>query len=744
MPDLIVAPAKNDAYARFKAADAINATADLGLTRGGVPNIPDTNLAPLKEATQEAFQLDVGDLCRMFEESEESTYTARQEAERDRDYVDNKQLTAEELATLKKRGQPPQIDNRIKTKIDYLVGLEKQQRIDPKALPRTPIHEVDADGATQALRYVAETEDYDAKRSGVWRNLMVEGAGAIGVAVKPGSYGNEQGIDITIRRYSWDRIFWDPHSAELDFCDAGYYGTVVWMDYDEALAMYGAEAGAKDALDTTLSSAPSQTYDDKPKWTLWADKKRKRVRIVQIWLKRDEQWHFAEFTKGGILKAGPSPYVTDKGESDCELFFQSAYVDRDNNRYGLVREMITLQDGINKRHSKALHLLNTVHVTSLEGAVDDVEKARREFQRPDGWNVVNRVVDGGVDQQIRVETRLDLAAAQLQLLQEAKNSIDLKGPNATQMGDKTQGSSAASGKAILASQQGGMISLGDLLDNLRHLDRRVFRAVWARIRQYWTEEKWIRVTDDERNIKWVGMNIDPEKMQQLQMQAQQNPEIANKIGGIIASIAELDCDIIIDEVPDVIASQEQFGMLVELKKMDMNGELPFKALVKASSIKDKSKMLEEMEKNEQARAQQPNPEIQAEQAKLQVQQQADQGKLAIAKEKNQIDAEADQRKHELEVARLQAEVGMHQQKLVAELHTHREKINAQVSEKANTERAVNEVKGQEPVVKAVTTAVEKMTEAIAGMNTALTAPRRLIRDKDGKAAGVVIEADARP
>ena len=545
-------------------------------------------------------KLSVADLVRMFEESEDSTYQARKDSERDRDYVDNKQLTDAELKTLKARGQPPQIDNRIKTKIDYLVGLEKQQRIDPKALPRTPLHETDADAATQALRYVADTEGFDNKRSGVWRNMLVEGSGGVSVSVEQTPYG----MEIKLKRIAWDRMFADPHSSETDYSDAGYLGVVIWMDYSEALALYGKEPGAKDALDSTMSSAPSDTYDDKPKWNHWADKKRKRVRICQIWLKKGNDWHFAEFTKGGILKAGPSPYKTDRGESDCELFFQSAYVDRDNNRYGLVREMITLQDGINKRHSKALHLLNTVQITSLRGAVNDVEKARKEAARPDGWIEVNEIAQGGLGNNIKFETRLDLAAAQLQLLQEAMNSIDLKGPNATQMGDKTQGSSAASGKAILASQQGGMVSLGDLLDTLRHLDRRVFRAVWSRVRQYWTEEKWIRITDDERNIKWVGMNIDPEKMQQLQMKAQQNPDVANKIGGVMGSVAELDCDIIIDEVPDVIASQEQFGMLVDLKKMDANNELPFRALVQASSIKDKSKMLDEMDK-----AKQPNPQV---------------------------------------------------------------------------------------------------------------------------------------
>jgi hypothetical protein len=96
--------------------------------------------------------LDVSDLCRMFEESESASLTSRKDAERDRDYVDGKQLSSDELAELTRRGQPPVIDNRIKTKIDYLVGLEKQQRVKPKAFPRTPRHEADADAANTARK----------------------------------------------------------------------------------------------------------------------------------------------------------------------------------------------------------------------------------------------------------------------------------------------------------------------------------------------------------------------------------------------------------------------------------------------------------------------------------------------------------------------------------------------------------------------------------------------------------------
>lgn len=549
------------------------------------------------EDTEVDGLLAVGDLVRMFEDSEEATQEARQTAERDRDYYDNKQLTADEMAALKKRGQPPVIANRIKRKVDFLVGLEKQQRVDPKALPRTPMHDEDAAGATQALRFVAESEDYDSKRSAVWRNMLIEGAGGIAVAVEPARVDRQQMMASTmltpmpeyvirLRRVAWDRMFWDPHSAEADFSDAGYLGVVLWMDHDEALARYRDNPEAADILETTMQSVGyADTYDDKPKYQLWADPKRKRVRIVQMWIKRDEEWFFAEFSRGGILKAGPSPYRTDTGESDCELIFQSSFVDRDNNRYGAVREMISPQDEINKRRSKALHLLNTAQIVTEEGAVNDIEKTRREAARPDGVILVNP----GFGDRFKFETRTDLATGHFQLLQEAKGEIDLMGPNASMLGE--DGDGTASGKAIIASQQGGMVQMGDLLDNLRHLDRRVFRAVWNRIRQFWTTEKWIRVTDDERNVKWLGMNVDP---MAVQMQMQQDPAMGARIAGVVQSVAELDCDIIIDEAPDsVTPALEQWQELAGLAKAGV--PIPPDILVEAApNLKNKDRILERM------------------------------------------------------------------------------------------------------------------------------------------------------
>lgn len=614
--------------------------------------------------------LSVADLCRMFEEAEEASYEARQLAERDRDYYDNKQLTDAQIAVLRERGQPEVIINRIKRKIDYLVGLEKQQRTMPRSLPRTPQHEADAHAVTDALRFVADSEDYHSIRSAVWRNMLIEGAAAACVTVrqKPGRAGALGGpsrfaqqyalqestaltppasaidYDVKIRFYAWDRFFADPHSSRLDYSDANYLGTVLWMDLVDAQAMY---PDSVDILEGTLATGHySDTYEDTPKWKVWSDRKRRRVRIVQIFVKRDDEWYFAEFTKGGILKSGPSPYVDEDGKTQCELVAQSAYVDRENNRYGVVREMVSPQDEINKRRSKALHILNTAQVIEEDGSVRDEERARREVVKPDGWIKLNP----GMADKFRIETRTDMAAGQFQLLQEAKNEIDLMGPNASMQGDTGD---TASGRAIMASQQGGMIQMGDLLDSLRHFDVRVYRQAWMRIRQFWTAPKWVRITDDERNVRFVGLNGMPDP-------------VTGRPGPMVA---QLDTDIVIDDAPDTVAPAiEQFNALVELKKVDAENEIPFRVLLEAApNLRNKDKLLEMVDQRQSQAAQMqqgPPPEVQVMMAKAETEAQIAQQRAA---------AEAERKQQELQV-----EMALAEQRAAKEIEIERMKAVAKV------------------------------------------------------------------
>lgn len=551
---------------------------------------------------------ELSQMCRMFEESEDATREARQKSERDRDYTDLKQWTATETQALERRKQPVITFDRTKRKVNTLLGLEKQQRKDPKAFPRNPDDEGAAQAATDAIRYVCDDARWDDKRSMAAENLIIEGTGAIKVGVKQ----TRNGIDPDIQRIAWDRLFYDPHSSEFDFADAAYMGEVVWMDIDRAKLKF---KGKDDELETTLSSERyTETYDDKPKHAMWADFKRKRVRIVEMYYLKGEEWTFCIFTKGGFLVDPiPSPYLDEEGRPENPIKAVSLYIDRDNNRYGDVRALIGPQDEINKRRSKALHLISMRQVRVSPSANVDKDTIRSELAKPDGVFIADR-------EEVEILETNDMAAANLQMLQEAKNEIDLLGPNAALAG-KNQAD--MSGRAIIAQQQGGMVETATLLDRIRVLSLATYRAIWCRIRQHWTAERWIRVTDSERNLKFVGLNrpvtmleaeaekmgvtkenvaqAPPEVIQRLKLLA--SHPMAQQVARVENQVSELDVDIIVDEGIDTpTIAAEQFDQMLKLAGTG-TVQIPPDVLIEASALKNKDALLERMR-------QPPSPEQQ--------------------------------------------------------------------------------------------------------------------------------------
>ncbi len=612
---------------------------------------------------------------QFFEEAEETSWDARQLSERDRDYVDGKQLTAKEKQALSRRNQPPVVFNVIKDKVGFLQGVEKSQRTDPKAYARTPQHDQDAEAATDALRYVCENEDYQAKRSRVANNLFIEGIGGIkvGIRMKRNFMGSSAmtppTYEVDLKRTPWDRFFFDPHSAELDFSDARFMGEVVWMDYDESIRVY---ADKKEFLETTYNATQvGDTYDDKPKWKLWADKTRKRVRIVQMYHKQDGEWHFCEFTRGGILKSGPSPYLDEDGRPENPMIMESAYVDRENNRYGEVRQFIDPQDEINKRRSKALHILNTRQIIYEQGAGVESRRVREELAKPDG--AVELPPGVMRDRAFQIENNTDMSAGQAALLQDAMAYMDRVGPNAAMLGD----AEGQSGRAIQAQQQGGMMEMGDLLDTLRRFDVRVYRAIWNRVRQFWTEERWVRVTDNEENVKFVGFNKPMTVQEQLmQLPDEQRAMEMQRMGmmpndprlGMVTKIqnpvAEMDVDIIIEDAPDTITIQgEQFEQL--MKVFPVLSQMPpqmAKVAIKASQLRNKDELVEMLEGGGEMTPEQ--------QQMAQMQQQLQQVMQQLGMQKAQADiakTQADAQKTQADAAKVGSEIELNRARAVNEL-----------------------------------------------------------------------------
>lgn len=536
-----------------------------------------------------------------FDASQSANREAAQESNRARDYVDGRQLTSEEVAALQKRGQPDIVINRVRRKVEFLKGLEIRTRTDPKAYPRTPEHAQGAEAASDAIRFVCDNNNWDEKRTAVYDNMLTEGYGGAEVIHKQMQNGQ---VEVVINHYPWDMLFYDPHSRRPDFSDARYKGVAIWMDLDE---LPDEAADAVGAMQQEYSKYAQ--HEDKPNIQEWFDGGRKRVRIVLMWAKHKGVWHWCYFVKGHKLAEGESLYVDEDGESECPLEMQSGYVGRQNDRYGVVRDMFGPQDEVNKRRSKALHDVSTRQVIMTRGAADPAT-IRREVAKPDGIIEIN----GGADDRFDINANADLSAGQFALLQEAKQEMDLLGANAALAGETGE---SASGRAVLARQQGGMTEIAAFQDGLHQFTRRVFRQIWNRIRQFWTEERWIRVTDDDRNVKFVGLNQPIRLMDQLsQLPEEQMIQAVRELGlgpndprltevvDIQNPVEQLDVDILIEEVPDRITLQgETFEALLRYAQA---GAIPPQVLIEADPslpTKKKEQLLEQM-----TQPQQPTPE----------------------------------------------------------------------------------------------------------------------------------------
>jgi cytochrome c-type biogenesis protein CcmE len=237
-------------------------------------------------------------------------------------------------------------------------------------------------------------------------------------------------------------------------------------------------------------------------------------------------------------------------------------------------------------------------VIAEKGAVDDREQARREMARPDGYVEVNG------DMRFDVADGIALAAGQFNLLQEAKAEIDASGVNPAIEGD----ASAPSGRAQEMMMASGLAEMAGVFEALRDWSWEVYRQVWFRIRQYWTDEKWIRVTDDERNMRWVAINrpmtqadlmieqaeqsgqpLDPQRVAQLRADPMmQQVSVQNPLG-------ELDVDLILEDGPDSVNLQsEQYQSLVDLKRADP-ASIPTRMIIEASSLRNKDQILEHLD-----------------------------------------------------------------------------------------------------------------------------------------------------
>lgn len=535
--------------------------------------------------------MDIKDLTGQFESFLTYTEDARRESERDQDYDDHHQWTDAEVKKLTERNQAPVVINRIKTKINLLVGIQRMRRTMPRALPRTPKHEDAANAATEALRFVSQNTNFEMKSSAAFRDTMVPGYG--GVIIESEEKGGETWV--AINKIPWDRYYYDPHSRELDFSDKKFDGIMIWLDKADAIETF---PDKKDDLETIMAtSGDDETFDDKP--TNWVSEKRDRIRIAQHFYLEKGVWMMCFMTGNLFLtEPAPSPFLDEFGQPQNPIEMQTAYIDRELQRYGEARHYIWLQDEVNHRRSRLLYAGYVNRTMGEDGAVDDINEMKKEMAKSDGHIKINT----GFGDKFTVLPNDVVQETSLMLYKESKQEIDEVGVNPALGGT----GNARSGRQDQLQQQAGMAALASLYDGHRDWENRVYRQVWNRVKQYWNAEKWIRVTDDKTDLDWVGLNQPVTVGQMLQeaaqqgnleaqaglqqMVAMQDPRL-NEVARVENNVAEMDVDIIIADAPNhATLQQETFETLIQLAEKYGPDNVPFSVALEMSDMPNKKEV----------------------------------------------------------------------------------------------------------------------------------------------------------
>src|SRR5271165_34790 len=593
-----------------------------------------------------------------------------------RHYYHGAHWTAEEIRMLKKRRQPVVTYNRINRKIDGIVGLVEKLRADPKAFPRNPRNAAGADVATQSIRFVLDSIDWKTLEHNSTERCAIEGIGGIEFKLSEGDHGDP---DIAADYFFGEDWFYDPRSRRPDFSDARYHGIAKWLDIEAAIELFpDKEQDIRDSMDSgfDLTTHSDQEYK-------WVYTNERRIRMVEHWYRHKNNWYWCFYVANLVLAQGVSPFLDEHKRSVSRFIAWSAAVDHDGDRYGFVRNLKGPQDEINQRRSKGLHLANTRRIIMEKGAVDDVETMRREWARPDGIIEVNP----NYSDKIKPD---DLAGVdlknQLDFLNEAKNEIDSfanVNPALLAAGDPSE----HSGVAIDLMQRAGLAELSKFLLYHRSWKMRCYRFIWNTVQQFWTGERWLRITDDQNVQSFVqlnGVGID------------RNPQSPN-FGrpSIVNDVGALDVDIIMDEGPDTASMMQDAYMLIK-DDPTIPPLVKFELMPVQEATKSRIKQIMQAASQNQ----QPDPKVQSEQVKAQAEKtkaQAEIQKANMAAQAEEFNAKQDAIANQQKMAMNNQELANRRQELQMEMDFKRQEHQDKLEELAARRLERNEATRQRAI-----------------------------------------------
>lgn len=479
----------------------------------------------------------------------------RAEMDVDEQVRDHHQWTEEEVIDLEDRGQKATQFNVVLPVCQWISGTEKRTRTDGRVLPRDDSEgEAEtAEAKTKLLKYLSDVNKESWEKSDAFYDAISVGVGWLDIGV----CSDQTEEPIYIRHEPWRNVWYDALCKKRNLAKYGrYIFRARWIDLEYLLAIWPEQAQLLEEI-AELADVYREDEEDgiyaagyssfhQPQFS---EVERKVVRVVECWhrfpakcqvmygegplsgkvYKKHSEVHnwgvenqlvslhdairdrvflglFVggddQTSQGTLLEYSDSPY-------DHDLFpLLPVWGHRDGKTglpFGVVRGLRDIQQDMNKRWSKSLHILSTNQVFFEDGAVDDENEFYDELDRPDGKV---KLRSGGLT---KVEVKKDnvIARQHLDLMQMGRAYVnEVSGVTGENQGQETN---ATSGKAILARQSQGMTISTTLFDNLRYTMQLANELKLSLIEQYYDQPKKLRILGERDKTEWLELNTEDGK-----------------------------------------------------------------------------------------------------------------------------------------------------------------------------------------------------------------------------------------
>jgi hypothetical protein len=543
------------------------------------PNLPTATVDNLNDPSQETQDLH-RKLSEWWTQAREVQSINRYQMAIDADFKDGIQWRTEDSEVLQERGQASLVYNKIKPAIDWILGTEKRTRIDFNVYPRKKEANKEAEAKKELLKFISDVNKVVFARSRAFDDAVTVGVGWL-----EDSICNDNTKERIQSRYeSWRNVWYDPTSVERDLSDSRYLFRSKFIDLDIATAMFpkfkvileaacttinhnGSEQGADDDYFYALQyqqrdSQGNIMYRQSFSSSSMVYNRRKRVKLIECWYRDpitkkvmrggefDGQDYDDnnEFHKGAvqeeyasvvnclvmqmnvaimidshILQQMKSPYDHNDFPLTPIWGFRRS---RDNAPYGVTRSIRDPQESLNKRMSKALHILSTNQIIAEQDAATDWDNIKDEAGRPDGI----LLLDGRKGARFEINNDKQLAEEHIKLMDiDAKMIQDVSGVTDENMG---RGSNATSGVAIGARQEQGSVVTAELFDNLRYAVQLQGEKQLSLVEQFHDDPMLLRVIGAKGGSDFLPINT-PEWDDQSGTWVMLNPITASKADFVV-------------------------------------------------------------------------------------------------------------------------------------------------------------------------------------------------------------------